>query len=275
MFLRRRSVQVGRLGGRRRSLLRPASDALGLGLRAARVRNIVRAMTTLRLFATVGLLAASGCAIVASPPREPGQVVLHAAFDPDRSFEGDMVANSDDELILTASASARDDYAPAYSLAIAYRCVATEKPGQRRCGYTARMLRTGSTAEARRSRSLELVAQARTAESASTMRNTLDETPLQWLEADVEACPNGIFAMDSVRVADWRPDIHYALQAVQDREIILHPASIRVRMSGSYTTSTYEGWVLAPGVPAAVRELTDTLEPCWKPATSPRPWNRR
>jgi hypothetical protein len=137
------------------------------------------------------------------------------------------------------------------------------------------MLRTGTTTEDRFGRSLELVAQARTAASASEMRSTLDKGALAWLEADVDACPKGIFTMDSVRVADWRPDIHYALQAVEDREIIMHPASIRVRMSGSYTTSTYEGWVLAAGVPAAVRRLTETLEPCWKPALSPRPWNRR
>lgn len=56
------------------------------------------------------------------------------------------------------------------------------------------------------------------------MRNTLDRAGLQWLEADVEVCPKGIFALDSVRVADWSPDIHYSLQDVDDREIIMRPA---------------------------------------------------
>ena len=80
--------------------------------------------------------------------------------------------------------------------------------------------------------------------------------------------------MDSVRVADWRPDIHYALQPMEEREIILHPAAIRVSMHGSYSTAPYEGWVLAAGVPAAVTHLLETLEPCWRPADSPKPWRR-
>ncbi|WP_372783694.1 hypothetical protein [Phenylobacterium sp.] len=201
--------------------------------------------------------------------------MLDAAFDPNRSFKGDLTPGGDDQLLLTVWASARDDYAPMYSLAIAYRCVPTETRGQRRCGYTARLLRTGLMDNEGFGRSLELSGQARIATSASEMRSQLDKASLQWLEADVDACPKGIFAMDSVRVSDWRPDIHFGLQDTKDREIIMHPAAIRVRMSGTYATSAYEGWVLAAGVPAAVRQLLETLEPCWKPATAPRPWTRR
>ncbi len=219
----------------------------------------------------IGLISAAGCATVNPPAESAGLAALHAAFDPNRIFKGDLLDNADDQLILTAWGSARDDYAPAYSLAIAYRCF----PAEKRCRYTARVLRTGVTVEDTSRLSLQLFGQARTAESAWEVRRVLDKAEIQWLEADVNACPKGIFAMDSVRVADWNPDIHYALQEVKDREIILHPAAIRVRMTGTYATSTYEGWVGANGVPAAVRQLTETLEPCWKPATSPRPWNRR
>lgn len=231
-------------------------------------------MIKLRLLTALAMLSGWGSDATAGLSSSPGQVVLRAAFEPANSFEGDLTGG-DDELVLTATASARDDFAPAYSLAIAYRCIAADNPGQYQCGYTARMLRTGVTDEERFGRSLELVAQARTVKAASEMRRRLDRAALQWLEADVDACPKGILAMDSVRVADWNPDIHYALQHVEDRELIMHPASIRVRMTGSYATSTYEGWVFASGVPAAVRELAKTLEPCWKPAKSPRPWNRR
>jgi hypothetical protein len=221
-------------------------------------------MTKLRLLAVASLLAASASAAVAGPP--PGYPVLMAAFDPDQNFKGDIRPSSDDEMVLTAWASARDDYAPAYSLAIAYRCLPTENPSQWRCSFVARALRTNA--------SLKLAAQARTAESGVEMRHRLDEAKLEWLEADVNACPKGIFAMDSVRVADWRPDIHYALQEKNDRDILMHPAQIHVWMHGTYATSSYQGWVASPGVPAAVRQLMETLEPCWKPATSPRPWNR-
>ena len=238
------------------------------------VRFIIRQMIKLSHLAIAIILSPLGCHAFASPTAPRGQMALQTAFDPSRNFAGDLVPSSADELVLTASASARDDYAPAYSLAIAYRCTASEKSGERRCGFTARLLSTGSTTEERQALSLRLAAQARFAKSAAEVKTYLDKAEVQWLEADVGACPNGIFAMDSVRVADWRPDIHYALQPVQDREIIMHPASIRVRMSGTYTTSTYQGWVLAAGVPAAVQQLMDTLQPCWKPATSLRPWDR-
>lgn len=201
--------------------------------------------------------------------------VLREAFDPGRNFAGDLRPSSDDELVLSVRASSRDDYAPDYSLAIAYRCTPTDTEGQWRCGYAARLLRVGPHNEdAGFGRSLELFGGARRAASGSDMRARLDRAALQWLEADVDACPQGIFAMDSVRVADWRPDIHYALQPIEEREIILHPAAIRVSMRGTYSTATYEGWVLAAGVPEAVRHLLETLEPCWHPADSPRPWRR-
>lgn len=228
-------------------------------------------MAKLVLAVAVSLLSVS--AAVAVPKKTAGEVVLDAAFDPVRSFKGDL-EGADDELVLTAWASARDDYAPAYSLAIAYRCLPTAKEGEYECGYTARMLRTGGR-EDEFERSLALVALAKETADAAEMRQALEGARLEWLEADVEACPNGIFAMDSVRVATWNPDIHPALQAREAREIIMHPAAIRVTMFGSYTRTTYEGWRLADGVPGGIHKLLETLEACWKPGTSRRPWNRR
>ncbi len=228
----------------------------------------VRTILAVMLLVTLG-----GCALVKSAER-PGLDVLNAAFAPERTFAGDLAESIDDEPVLTVWASARDDYAPFYSLAIAFRCHPSDTPGVSQCGYQARMLRTASTIEEGFDRSLLLFTQAEAAQSASDMRGHLDQADLQWLETDVGACPNGIFAMDSIRVADWNPDIHRGLREVEDRTLILHPAQIKVTMRGSYTRSTYKGWVLAHGVPAAVRNLVETLEPCWKPATSPRPWRR-
>jgi len=234
-------------------------------------------MATLRLLALVVLtgLAAPSLASERIPPAQSGPSPLIRAFDPDRIFAGDLRPGSDDALILTVFASARDDYAPDYSLAIAYRCLPTEIAGRDRCGYVARTLRVAPGEDAYgHSLRLNLSGRARDPANADDLARLLDEGALQWLEADVGACERGIFAMDSVRVADWNPDVHTALQAVEDRDVILHPALIRVRMTGFYTTSRYEGWVLADGVPAAVRQLGETLEPCWRPATSPRPWER-
>lgn len=231
-------------------------------------------MNKSRVLAVFVMIGSAGACVSVQGTSGPGATVLSDAFDPRKSFAGDLVPNSDDELVLAVWASAREDYAPDYSLAIAYRCVAFETAGERRCGYTARMLRTAATDDERFEKSLDIAAQSRSVSSAEDMRERLDSASIQWLETEVDACPNGVFAMDSVRVADWRPDMHYALKPVEERQIIMHPAAIRVTMHGTYTTSTYEGWVLAAGVPAAVSHLLQTLEPCWRPALSPRPWRR-
>jgi len=224
-----------------------------------------------KLFFAIALALLSVSSAVAEPKKTAGQVVLDRAFDPALNFRGDPDSGGD-ELVLTVWASARDDYAPAYSLSIAYRC--RMETGEYQCAYTARMLRTGGR-DKEFKRSLELVALAKATTDATEMRRSLEEARLEWLEADVAACPNGIFAMDSVRVADWNPDIHPGLQSREDRDLIMHPAAIRVTMFGSYTRSAYEGWRLAAGVPSGIQKLLETLEPCWKPGTSRRPWNRR
>jgi hypothetical protein len=206
---------------------------------------------------------------------ETGRSLFQGAFDPSRNFSGDLRPNSSDELVLTAVASNRDDYAPAYSLAIAYRCLPSGKGGEWQCRFVARMLRVGPPGDDQFDRSFALLEHVTGARSTREMNTRLDGAGLEWLEADVESCKGGIYAMDSVRVADWQPDIHPALQPASETErIILHPAMIRVRMSGFVTTSHYEGWVLAAGVPEAVDKLVSTLEPCWKPSTSSPPWRR-
>ena len=200
-----------------------------------------------------------------------GQLLFDGAFNPDRNFAGDLEPSSDDQLILTAAASVRDDYIPGYSLAIAYECY--HVPGG--CRYVARILRVGpGHIGAMSDRGFALLSRVREAESPARLRAVLESSGLQWLEADLSRCEGGIAAMDSIRIADWRPDVHHALVPVEQRDVILHPAMIRVRMSGSYATSRYEGWVLASGVPAAVARFLEVLEPCWFPSPSRPPWRR-
>jgi hypothetical protein len=201
--------------------------------------------------------------------------LFDTAFDPDRNFAGDLRPSSDDGLVLTIVTSGRDDHAPALSLAIAYRCLPNGEGGQWQCRYVARALRVGPDDEELTDRSLALVAAVDGVDDPAAFESVLERANLQWLEADVGACEGGILAMDSIRVADWRPDMHYALQPVEERDVVLHPAMIRVRMTGTYVTSRYQGWVLDNGVPAAACNLLETLEPCWRPSRSPRPWQRR
>jgi hypothetical protein len=230
-------------------------------------------MVGLRLLLIVVLSGAFTCVAVARPlGANTGQAVLDEAFDPDRIFKGEIEPNGDSEVILTALVGlpeGRIPSVPDYSLAIAYRCVDDEAPHKFHCRFIARMLRAGVGPEDR-----QWARQARFAKDAGEMRRILDKTGPQWLEADVDACPNGIGAMDSIRIASWNPDIHYALLPMKDRQVILDPSMTRVTMKGSYVTSTYYGWAGANGVPVAVRKLVETLEPCWKPATAARPWHR-
>jgi hypothetical protein len=231
-------------------------------------------MGGLRILLIVRLTGAFACAAVARPLKaNTAQAALDEAFDPDRIFKGEIRPNSDDEVILTALVGIPDGRIPSipdYSLAIAYRCIDDKASHTTHCCFTARMLRAGVRPEDR-----QWAGQARFAKDAGEMRSMLDTTGPQWLEADVDACPNGIHAMDTIRIASWNPDTHYALLPMKDRQVILDPSMTRVSMKGTYVTSTYYGWAGANGVPVAVRKLTETLEPCWKPATAPRPWRRR
>lgn len=218
--------------------------------------------------ASLVLLTAAGCAGLGRPVSadQAGRRLFETAFNPDNNFAGDLRPSSDDALLLTAAASDRDDYVPAYSLAIAYRCLPAGNDNWQ-CRYVARLLRT-------RQVDFPWLVELARARTIAERNAVIEAANLDWLEADVNSCEGGIHAMDSVRIADWRPDIHYALQPMEERQVILHPAMIRVRMTGSYVTSRYRGWRLGPGVPAAVNRLLEVLDPCWRPARSPRPWNR-
>ena len=187
----------------------------------------------------------------AIPVAEEGRALFQTTFNPEQFFAGDIAKDSDDQLIMTVATSKRDDYLPDYSLAIAYRC---DPIGDNKCqpNYIARMLRV------------------RPSEGLSNI--SYDPEHLEWLEASLWDCEGGISAMESVRKSDWHPDIHYMLLGREDRDLIFHPAMIRIKMVGTYTTTSYEGWVLAQGAPAAVHEMVSILDRCWRPSESLPPW---
>lgn len=176
-------------------------------------------------------------------------------------------------MILTVAASGRDNYAPAYSLAIAYLCEPVK--GSCRSRYIARVLRVSADRQEWFGLGLALVARVQQAEGAEGVEAALEESKLQWLEADAAVCEGVVAAIDDLRRADWRPDLPASLTAEGEGDLILHPAMIRVEMWGSYRHTRFQGWLLDGGVPAAARQLMERLEPCWSPARSPRPWERR
>jgi len=197
---------------------------------------------------------------------------LAEEFDPSRAFAGEIRESSDDRLLLTAVASARDDYAPDYSLAIAFVC----RPEGARCtgGFIARLLRIVSEEAEQTSASFQLIGEAARKGAKPALRSALAAGRLAWLETDIATCTGGIAAFDQVRLADWRPDLFYLLQREEDREIVIHPAELRIRMNGSNRSAEWRGWRNANGVPAAVDQLLKVLEPCWQEGKSRPPWER-
>jgi hypothetical protein len=229
------------------------------------------------------LLLAAVCAALLAPPsaaagreRSPvqtGRRLFDGAFDPRRNFAGDITPSSDDEMILTVAASGREDYAPAYSLAIAHLCEPIEGGCRRR--YVARVLRVSADREQWFDRSLALVSRLGPARSDEQVAAVLEDSKLQWLEADAAACQGVIPAIDALRRAGWNPDLPVSLTPEGAGDIILHPAMIRVEMWGANVRTAYRGWLLDDGLPAAARQLMERLEPCWAPAKAPPPWERR
>ena len=178
-----------------------------------------------------------------------------------------------DEMIVTVAASGRDDHAPAYSLAIAHLCDPIEGGCRRR--YVARVLRVSADQEQWTSLGLAVAQRVHEARGADEVEAALEESRLQWLEADAAACEGVIAAIDAVRLADWRPDLPSSLTPEGEGDVILHPAMIRVELWGTYVRTRYRGWLLGEGVPAAARQLIERLEPCWRPSPTPPPWKRR
>lgn len=226
-----------------------------------------------RILLPLALLTTAPAGAAGQPaPAQVGRALLAEEFDPARAFAGEIKESSDDQMLLTAVASARDDYAPDYSLAIAYVC----RPEGSRCtgGFIARLLRVVSAEEHQTSDSFRLIKEAARNGRKPAMRSALAAGRLAWLEADLAACTGGIEAFDAVRLADWRPDLFYLLQQQEDREILMHPAELRVGMKGTHSAAKWRGWRNGSGVPAAANKLLEVLEPCWKPGKSRPPWER-
>ncbi|NML07881.1 hypothetical protein [Sphingomonas sp. G-3-2-10] len=196
-----------------------------------------------------------------------GKPLFETVFNPERNFP-DLAKGGDDQLILTVQTSARDDMAPAISLAIAYRCPSIS-PTTCQPTYTARMLRTGRE-DTQFEASVSLLRRLAKTGNDREARAALDASNLEWVEADLLKCEGGLDAFEAVRRADWSPDLHFRLRA--EPEIVMHPALIRVTMTGDTTSTSYRGWALAGGVPAAARALIAVLDKCWMPSQAAKPW---
>lgn len=173
-----------------------------------------------------------------------------------------------------------DDYAwPVYSIAISEGCFEGET-SSRECGsrLTARMVRSPAPPDMTRTRQrgshLVRGLVERRATSRSSIRSNLRALGIEWLEADLRACP-GVSSLlaRSARLL-WVPEEVSNPGPRDEIRLVLHADIVQVVFEQYARRATYDGY-MSEGSPAAwAVELAEALEPCWRPARVTPPWGR-
>jgi len=111
------------------------------------------------------------------------------------------------------------------------------------------------------------------ARSERAIKAQLDKAGLEWLEADLQACPGAMAMLASAEAAQWGP---YTRPPRPDGAIVvtLHADTIEVGFEVPDGRVTWSG-LGREGTPARwAYDFAALLEPCWKPAPAPTPWRR-
>ena len=170
-----------------------------------------------------------------------------------------------------------DDYGfPVYAIAVRRGCTdADQGEARRTCGerLIARMVRSPFEGKpprprARGQRLFATIAQSQPQNDNALLR-TLDDTGLEWLEADVRKCPTAMAHLATGRDLKFSPAADPTRQPL---EIVLHADKISFEIGDYLMRSRYEGWA-KPGSPGAwANDFAMSLETCWKPSMAPVPW---
>lgn len=197
------------------------------------------------------------------------------AFEPNRFFP-DQYARPFITIRYTG-----DDYGyPVYSLAVRRGCTVDDKGEARKsCGsrMTARIVRApGIIPEAGEGRSRRIAGAKIFAylyencpEDEVELRAALDSYGLEWLEADVTACPAAIAHLLSAEEISF-----FAEPALPDDSlsIVLHADKIDFTFGDYLTRSRYRGFVKRGSPGEWADQFAASLSECWKPATATVPW---
>lgn len=199
------------------------------------------------------------------------------AFDPGRFFPD----RHTDPLI--AIRYTGDDYGyPVYALAVDRGCTKKDKSAEARktcfSRLTARMVRAPGIGPAegegrsRRRAGAKIFGQLQNLapRDEAQLRGGIDSLGLEWLEADLNACPAAMAHLETAG------DIGFFDTPVVPKDnsisIVLHADKIDFAYGGYLTRSRYEGY-LAKGSPGAwAHQLAVSLGDCWKPAAATAPW---
>lgn len=198
------------------------------------------------------------------------------AFDPDRFFPDRNTAP------LIAIRYTGDDYGyPVYAIAVRRGCTPQDTGEARQTCFarlTARMVRAPGIGPAegegrsRRRAGAKIFGQLQNLapRDEAQLRGGIDRLGLEWLEADVNACPAAMAHLETAG------DIGFFAAPVvpedNSLDIVLHADKIAFSFGGYLTRSHYDGY-LAKGSPGAwAHQLAVSLGNCWKPAAATAPW---
>lgn len=224
-----------------------------------------------------GLFPSYGAQDPLTPARpDVRAIVQQVAFDPATYFPSPYIR----DLSVVRITYTGDDYGwPVYSIAIAEGCVDGETIPQNNCAsrLRARMGRAPGVIGATRLRQAgaQLVSQVREtgATSEEDVREALSGMGLEWLEADVRACPGALATLAKSAEAIWVPGaVANPTSGDEMSGLVLHADIVRVEFQQYARLTTYSGW-LADRSPAAwAVEMASVLEPCWRPMPNDPPW---
>ena len=163
------------------------------------------------------------------------------AFDPSRFFSGGT------EPVMSIRYKGDDFGYPVYAIAVQKGCTDADLGElHRTCGgrLIARMIRSPYEGEparprARGQRLLNVIAQAKP-QSDDALRQLLDITAIEWLEADIRKCPTAMTHLATGR------DLQFSSffdQSGDLEDIVLHADTVSFEISDYLMRSRYEGWL--------------------------------
>lgn len=198
-------------------------------------------------------------------------LINNAAFEPSKYFADEEVG-----LDLIYITYRGDDYDwPFYSIAIRNDCAKVHTEACQ-LARRARMVKVpvGANERPRKSGSRlvgEILQQATTPQD---IPKALDKSGLQWVEADLKACPGAMSVLAEATKSQWVQKTTVAPAKGDPIRLSLHADKVTVAFKEYLQEATYYG-ALYEGTPAAWADnLAKTLEPCWKPASAPAPWHQ-
>ena len=196
------------------------------------------------------------------------------AFDPTRFFEDSIGAS----VLLRYRG---DDYGwPVWSIAVQRRCEFQGQGKPCKPRHVARMVRApgpqaGANHRPRWNGTALVGSVEKRVKQGADIVAAIDGAGIDWLEADVTACPAALAVLDRVDDVRWvDPGTIGSFGAAPGGDIVLHADTIEVTFPNFDANARYVGW-LKPGSPARWgNDFTQALGPCWRPATAPAPWTK-